>query len=37
MACATLVRHPERRRVLGPLGLLLKGVGSVIEKLFVWR
>lgn len=27
----------NRRVVLGPLGVVLKGVGSLIGKLFVWR
>jgi hypothetical protein len=27
----------DRRRVLGPLGLLLQGVSTLLMKLFVWR
>ena len=37
VAMSELILRLERRRVLGPLGLLLQGIGVVIGKLFVWR
>ena len=27
----------ERRIVLGPLGLLAQGIGTIVQKLFIWR
>jgi hypothetical protein len=27
----------ERRRVLGPVAVVLQGVGVAVSKLFVWR
>jgi len=27
----------ERRIVLGPLGLLAQGIGTILQKLFIWR
>lgn len=34
---ADVALDAERPRVLGPLGLLVSGIGWVIEKLFVIR
>ena len=37
VAMSELTVRMWRRPVLGPLGLLLSGVATVIQKLFVWR
>ena len=37
VALSELVVQLDRKQVLGPLGWLLRGAATVIEKLFVWR